>query len=122
MVDCAGCIIRCCSKGEECGRGQDLKAYDAPTRKELEKAENKKLFEVAACVEGEHYMEWTRLEEICGFAEQMGYTRIGLTHCIGLTNEAKYLKDVLEKKGFLVESIRCKFSGIDKRDFNLNSN
>jgi uncharacterized metal-binding protein len=119
LVNCAGCIIHCCSKGEECAQGQDLKAYEASSRRELEKAENKKLLEVAARIEGEHYMEWTRLEEICGFAEQIGYKRIGLAHCIGLTNEAKFLKDVLEKKGFLVESICCKFSGIDKRDFNL---
>jgi uncharacterized metal-binding protein len=118
MVNCAGCKIHSCSEGEDCVRGQDLKAYGAPSRKEYEQAENKRILEVSARIEGEHYMEWTRLEEICSFAEQMGYTRIGLGHCVGLTTEAKYLKEILQKK-FNVEAVCCKFSAIDKKDFHL---
>jgi len=37
---------------------------------------------------------------------------------VGLTNEAKLLKDILEQK-FIVEAVCCKFSGIDKKDLNL---
>jgi uncharacterized metal-binding protein len=35
-----------------------------------------------------------------------------------LTNEAKHLKEILEQK-FSVETVCCKFSGINKKDFNL---
>lgn len=118
MVNCAGCKIHPCSNGEDCVRGHDLRSYVAPSRKEYDKADNKKILQVSSRIEGEHYMKWTRLEEISSFAEQMGYTRIGLSHCVGLTNEAKQLKDILEKK-FSVESVCCKFSGIDKKDLNL---
>jgi len=63
-------------------------------------------------------MEWTRLEEIIGFAEQMGYKQIGVAHCVGLNSEAKKLKDILDKK-FTTHTICCKFSGISKADFNI---
>lgn len=118
MIDCAGCIKYYCYKGEDCVRGNDFKAYDKPTRKEYSKADNKKLLEVSTRIEGEHYMEWTRLEEIISFAEQMGYKKIGIAHCVGLTNEAKTLKEILDKK-FEIHAICCKFSGIDKKDFKL---
>jgi uncharacterized metal-binding protein len=110
--------VHSCSNGEACVRGQDLTAYQAPSRNEYEKADNRKILEVSSRIEGEHYMEWTRLEEIIGFAEQMGYTRIGLSHCVGLTNEARLLKDILDKK-FHVAAVCCKFSGIDKKEYNL---
>lgn len=48
--------------------------------------------------------QWTRLEEICSFAEQMGYKKIGLGHCVGMTSEAKQLKDILEKQ-FTMEAV-----------------
>ncbi len=118
MADCSGCKTFPCYKGEDCLRGQDFKAYDTPTRKEYGSAKNSKMLEVSTGIEGEHYMEWTRLEEIIGFAEQMGYRKIGIAHCVGLTNEAAVLKNILDKK-FEVHAICCKFSGIDKKDFNL---
>ncbi|MCC5910124.1 MAG: DUF1847 domain-containing protein [Clostridiaceae bacterium] len=118
MVNCTGCKISSCYKGEECIRGQDLSSYEAPSREEYKKGDNKRIFEAASHIEGEHYMEWTRLEEIIGFAEEMGYTKIGISHCVGLTTEAKHLKEVLDEK-FNVEAVCCKFSAIDKKDFNL---
>lgn len=118
MVNCAGCKVQSCSRGEDCVKGQDLEGYDALTRREYENEENRKIMEVASRIEGEHYMQWTRLEEICSFAEQMGYKKIGLAHCVGMTSEAKQLKDILEKQ-FTVEAVCCKFSGINKKDYNL---
>ncbi len=118
MTNCAGCKNPGCYTGDDCTKGQDFSSYINLSKKEYNKAVNKNILEVSARIEGEHYMEWTRLEEIISFAEQMGYTRIGISHCIGLTTEAKYLLEALERK-FTVHSICCKFSGIDKKDFNL---
>ena len=118
MANCAGCNNCSCYKGDDCTRGQDFSYYVDPSKNEYENASNKKILEVSARIEGEHYMQWTRLEEIISFAEQMGYTRIGISHCIGLTTEAEYLVEALNRK-FTVHSICCKFSGIDKKDFNL---
>lgn len=118
MVNCAGCKVFSCEKGENCIRGQDFSSYDAPSKKEYEKPLNKKMLEVSSNIEGEHYMEWTRVEEIISFAEQMNYKRIGISNCVGLSNEAKLLKDILDKK-FIVETICCKFSKIDKKEYGL---
>ena len=118
MVNCAGCEALTCYKGEDCVFGHDFKAYDNSTRKEYDKADNKKKLEVSTRIEGEHYMEWTRIEEIIGFAKQMGYKQIGIANCAGLTNEAKQLKEILDQK-FNVHAVCCKFSGIDKKDFSL---
>ena len=118
-VNCSGCKTYPCYQGEDCVRGQDFSQYDGPVRKALSVEENRKMLEVSSRIEGEHYMEWTRLEEIIGFAEQMGYKTIGLAHCVGLTNEAKLLRDILQSK-FTVHTICCKFSGIDKKDYKLS--
>lgn len=118
MVNCAGCKSYPCYQGKECIRGQDFSAYDSPAREALQQKENKKMLEVSTRIEGEHYMQWTRLEEIIGFAEQIGYKSIGIAHCVGLTHEAKILTEILERS-FMVHTICCKFSGIDKKDFGL---
>lgn len=118
MANCAGCKNPGCYTGNDCTKGLDFSHYVDTSKKEYDKAVNKNILEVSARIEGEHYMEWTRLEEIISFAEQMCYTRIGISHCIGLTTEAKFLAEALNRK-FTVHSICCKFSGIDKKDFNL---
>jgi uncharacterized metal-binding protein len=118
MANCAGCKPHPCYEGKDCARGYDYKPYDAPTRKEYAKAENLKVMNVSTRIEGEHYMEWTRLEEIIGFAKQMGYKRIGIAHCVGFLSEAKTMKDILDKD-FEVHTICCKFSKINKQDFHL---
>jgi uncharacterized metal-binding protein len=42
-------------------------------------------------IEGEHYMQWTRLEEVMGYARGMGYRKIGIAHCVELTREDRVL-------------------------------
>ncbi len=117
-VNCAGCKTYPCYQGKECVKGQNFEGYAPRTKQEYKKPENRKILEVSTRIEGEHYMEWTRLEEIIGFAEQMGYKQIGIAHCVGLNTEAKKLKDVLDKK-FTVHTVCCKFTGINKKDFEL---
>ena len=116
--NCAGCNTYPCYNGEDCVRGQDFSAYVEVIGKEYEIEENRKILEVSTRIEGDHYMEWTRIEEIIAFAEQMGYKKIGIAHCVGLTNEAKVLKDILENK-FTVCTLCCKFTGTDKKNYNL---
>jgi uncharacterized metal-binding protein len=119
MIDCAGCEQYDCYRGDPCIRGQDdLQAYAHPTKKLYEAPGNLKALEVSTAVEGEHYMEWTRLEEVMGYARGMGYRKIGIAHCVGLTREARVLKDMLERE-FEVHAICCKFSGVDKQSFGL---
>ncbi len=50
----------------------------------------------------------TRIVETCEFAMKMEYKRIGLAFCMGLSNEAKVVEEVITAYGFEVVSINCK--------------
>jgi uncharacterized metal-binding protein len=65
----------------------------------------------------------TRIVEVCEFAKKMGYKRLGLVFCIGLTNEASVVNDILRTHGFEVVSVVCKAGrtskeiiGIEEKD------
>ena len=77
-----------------------------------------KLHQAASAVEAKHYCKETRLGEIILFAKELGYQRIGLAFCIGLSEEARIIDNILSKH-FEVISVCCKVSGIDKKDFGL---
>lgn len=50
----------------------------------------------------------TRIVEICEFAEKMGYRRLGMAFCAGLTAEAAIIEEILKERGFEVASVLCK--------------
>jgi uncharacterized metal-binding protein len=56
----------------------------------------------------------TRIVEICEFAGKMGYQRLGLAFCIGLSKEAKVVEEILTGYGFEVVSICCKAGNTSK--------
>lgn len=58
----------------------------------------------------------TRIEETCEFALKMGYRRLGLAFCLGLSGEAKIVEEILKGYGFEVVSICCK-AGNTSKDF-----
>lgn len=55
----------------------------------------------------------SRIEEIIGFAEQAGYKKIGIAHCISVTREAARVRSVLERQ-FEVVTVDCKVGRIPK--------
>jgi uncharacterized metal-binding protein len=118
-MNCSNCNKHICYEGKGCSQGFDFQEYISNSRVEYEKHDNSKILNVSSQVESDHYMKGTRLEEIMDFARLMNYKTIGIAHCIGLMNETKQLKLYLEKK-FVVHSVCCKFSGIDKKDFNVS--
>lgn len=50
----------------------------------------------------------TRIVETCEFAMKMGYKKIGLAFCLGLSQEAKVVEEILKGYDFEVVSICCK--------------
>jgi len=77
-----------------------------------------KLHKAASAIEGRYYGKETRLGETILFAKELGLKRIGLAFCIGLSDEAKIIEEILSKH-FEVVSVCCKVCGIDKKDFGL---
>jgi uncharacterized metal-binding protein len=58
----------------------------------------------------------TRMIEICEFAGRMGYQRVGLAFCLGLSKEAEVVEAILKTHGFEVVSVLCK-AGRTSKDF-----
>ena len=56
----------------------------------------------------------TRIVETCEFAMKMGYKRIGIAFCIGLTKEVKIVEEIFTGYGFEVVSICCKAGNSSK--------
>lgn len=63
----------------------------------------------------------TRIVEICEFANKMGYQRLGLAFCVGLTKEAAIVGKIFKKHGFDVVSVVCKAGRELKEDLGVES-
>ncbi len=68
----------------------------------------------SARTEAAGYCELTRVEEIMDFARRMGWRRLGIAHCIGLTEEARAARAIFTAGGFEVNTVCCKVGSIDK--------
>jgi uncharacterized metal-binding protein len=49
-----------------------------------------------------------RVQEICEFAQRMGYEKLGMAFCSALHSEALSLAQILEAQGFEIISVACK--------------
>ena len=104
-------------KSKECRDGKDCFSQ-THRHKPLYHNDVAKLHQVASAVEARHYCKETRLGETILLAKELGYQRIGLAFCIGLSEEARIIENILSRH-FEVISVCCKVSGIDKKDFAL---
>lgn len=73
----------------------------------------------SARTEAAGYCELTRVEEIMDFARRMGWTRLGIAHCIALAHEAKLARDIFVAGGFEVVTVCCKVGSIPKESLGL---
>lgn len=69
---------------------------------------------VASIVEAKGYIHWPRLKDTIEYAKGMGYTKLGISSCVGLQNEAEKTAEILEKYGFEVCSACCKTGAVPK--------
>ena len=111
VPQCAKCKIKECRDGKDC-------FLQTPRHRPLYYNEVAKLHQAASAVEARYYGKETRLGEIVLLAKELGCYRIGLAFCIGLSEEAQIIENILSKH-FEVVSVCCKVSGIDKKDFGL---
>lgn len=110
--DCAHCESKDCYEGKDCfNMAEGLRASYSPSDIASMKASGE--------IEAEHYMKMTRIEELALFADKMDMRKLGIAFCVGLSNEARTISDILAKKGFEVHSVCCKVCGIDKRELDV---
>ncbi|MBW1932291.1 MAG: DUF1847 domain-containing protein [Deltaproteobacteria bacterium] len=118
MVDkhlstCAQCETNECQQGKDCFAKAD-------SHRQLYVGTTAKLHKAGSTIEAKHYCEKTRLGEIILFAKELGCRRIGLAFCIGLSDEAKIVDEILSNH-FEVVSVCCKVCGLAKKDFGLET-
>jgi uncharacterized metal-binding protein len=73
----------------------------------------------SARTEAAGYCQLTRVEEIMDFAHRMGWTRLGIAHCIALTHEAELARRIFVAGGFEVCTVCCKVGSIPKEELGL---
>lgn len=105
-------------ESKECRDGKDCFSQTSNHRQLYQDNQIAELHKAASAIEGRYYGKETRLGEIILFAKELGYKKIGLAFCIGLSEEAKIIDEILSKH-FEVVSVCCKVCGIDKKDFDL---
>lgn len=111
-MQCAVCREKLCYNYEK-----ECTATREASRKEYT-GEKGKAMAISSRLEAEHYMELTRVEEVIQYALSMGYEKIGIAFCIGLSHEAEIIHRIFQKH-FQVYSVCCKNGSISKEDFNL---
>ena len=111
VSNCAQC------KTKECRQGKDCFAK-ANNHSQSYSESIAKLHKAASFVEARYYCEETRLGEVILFAKELGCRKVGLAFCIGLSEEAKVVDEILSEH-FTVVSVCCKAGGINKRAFDL---
>ncbi len=130
---CASCPLEIPERICFSDQGKGPKGCPSLTRKDVLKAANKE-YEVkeikelaykASLQEAECYSNRdqqpyimqptkTRIVETCEFAKKMGYKRLGLAFCLGLTMEVKIVEEILIGYGFEVVSVCCKAGNSSK--------
>jgi len=111
-MNCISCEDKACYQGKDCfNLAEKIKRMKFPPQ-------TLKLIKVASEIEAEYYMKSPRLEELIYFCQKMGYKKLGLAFCIGLSEEASILEKILQKN-FKVYSVCCKIGGLDKGYYNL---
>lgn len=112
-MKCVQCEEKdCYRKGKKCHN------LTATCEEEYDKVNNRDVLTVASKLEAEFYCQLTRIEELIKFCQAMNYKKIGLAFCIGLSQEAKVISDILEKK-FQVASVCCKNGSMSKEQFSV---
>ena len=106
---CDLCDEKKCNKGEPCIRKESAALYSE---------EDLKFMRAAGGVEADFYGDMNRMQEIVLFAKRMGYKKIGLAFCVGLSSEAKKFSEFLSRY-FEISTVCCKTCGIEKSELCL---
>ncbi|MBQ1311561.1 MAG: DUF1847 domain-containing protein [Blautia sp.] len=78
-----------------------------------------KIARTSACIEGEFYGRFTRVEETIEFIQRMGYHKIGIASCVGLMRETGIFTKILRAKGLDVYVVGCKIGAVDKTEIGV---
>lgn len=123
---CAYCQKHSCHKNE-----LENAPKNCPTQNEKEQlnkiknkyqeTENYNIAKASAEVVMDNYGAKPRVKEIIDFCNKMGYKKLGLAFCVGLSREANIFNQILIKHGFTVESIICKIGNVNRQEIGIEN-
>ncbi len=123
MYTCANCTIHACRDAHHENQPANCPIRNEKLVKEAleeyRKPEINRFFVTSSEIEHDGYCQWPRLKETMVFCKRMGYKKIGLAFCTGLSKEARIVADLMRKEGFQVVSAICKSGGIDKSEVGI---
>ncbi len=123
MYTCGHCTKKACETGEMENTPLNCPCRDSELRnisKEKYQDDSNKQIALQACrTEYEGYCNRTRIEEIMEFAEHMGFSKLGIAHCVGFVKEAGLASSIFKANGFQVDTISCKCSMIPKEEMGM---
>ena len=123
MYTCANCNIHACREAEPENMPKNCpirnKELVEEVKEEYGKPEINRFFVTSSVLEHDGYCQWPRLKETVEFCKRMGYKKVGLAFCIGLSKEARVVADLLRKNGIEVVSAVCKSGDIDKSEVGI---
>ncbi len=138
VADCASCGLtpreKVCmnpkGKGAKGCPSLTEKKLAGRTKKEYQLSKVREFARQASIQEGECFAEREkkpyvmhatkpRIQEIGEFARKMGYRRLGLVFCVGLSKEAMVVNQLLRNQGFETVSVVCKVGSVLKEEIGV---
>jgi uncharacterized metal-binding protein len=96
-----------------------LAEYENPAVKEFARQASIQEFECYENTPEGRRTKNPRIVELIQFAHKMGYKKLGLAFCTGLSNEASIVNEILENQGFEMVSARCKMGAVPKENIGI---
>ena len=119
-MNCTTCNDKVCRKQQT---SCDRESSDKPeVIAEYQDVANSEIVKAAAeLVDSGRAGTLSRMEEIVGFAQTMGYKKLGLAYCYGMEQYANAIETVLTDKGFNVSAVSCSVGGLKQSEVNSAS-
>jgi uncharacterized metal-binding protein len=112
---CSTCRIEACNQGPGaktppgfCPMLTEPQLLSEVEQVVVEDGQLRRMAVESARTEAAGYCRSTRVEEIMDFARRMGWTHLGIAHCIGLMKEAEVARRIFTDGGFQVSTVCCK--------------
>lgn len=122
---CAKCPSKLCVSGHSedgpkfCAMKTAADVFEEAHRI-VEQPETRKMFRGVATTWKDTRLSKNRIEEIMVYARNMGFKRLGVVFCIGLSEQGEVVSAVFEKNGFEVVSACCMTGGFSSDDVGLS--
>ncbi len=106
-MDCTKCTFKGCRASQPCvdKSGEYLEEYLSDETQPYVKT-------ASSLIDNGRAGTLTRLDEIIEFVKTRGYQKVGVAYCYGMENQAKLLREYLERSGLKPEMVSCTVDGL----------